>query len=169
MSEQNLDYAAIRRNVEERLPRQKWTYRTVFFLFHVLFFAISMLTVWGTVAGDSQLQEVLFNNRSGAAVIVILPTILWTAVILFHVASLYIETDAGEKTIRERLLLREVGEDILRKGLMDEGILEKPKRRVAGQTNHMQLSDDGELLTVDEDERKEQRDYNARANGAGAM
>ena len=168
MSDQNLDYTAIRRNVEKSLYRQKWIYRIVFFVAHVLFFVVAMLAVWGTVATDSQLRGVLFNNESGAAVIVILPTILWTAVILFHVASLFFESGAGEKAIRERLLMREAGEEILRKGLVDEGMLEKPKRRAPVlEAEHVRLSDDGELIAVDEDERIEQRDYNARTNHAG--
>jgi hypothetical protein len=165
MSDQNLDYAAIRRNVEKRLQHQKWNYRIVFFAMHVLFFLVTMLVVWGIVAANSQLADALFNNESGAAVIVILPTIMWAAVILFHVASLYIETGAGEKTMREQLLMREAGEEILRMGLVDEGTLEKPKRRATQlETEHGRLSDDGEWIPADEDEPIEQADYNARVN-----
>lgn len=167
MSDQNLDYAAIRHNVEKNLQRQKWSYRIIFFAMHMLFYLVTMLAVWGTVATDAQLRTVLFNNESGAGVIVILPTILWAAVILFHVASLYTESASGEKTIRERLLLREAGEEILRKGLMDEGLAEKPKRHASlYEAEHVRLSDDGEQLLADEDERIEQVDYNARTNQA---
>ena len=169
MSEQNLDYAAIRRNVEKGLYRQKWLYRSVFFFAHLLFFVGAMVGIWGTVATDSQLRAALFNNGSGAAIIVILPTILWALVILFHIASLYTESEVGEKAIRERLLMREVGEEILRKGLMDEGILEKPKRLAKVlEAERMRLSDDGELMPVDDVQRIEQSDYTARNNHAGS-
>jgi len=168
MSDQNLDYAAIGRNVEKSLYRQKWIYRIIFFLMHMLFYVVAMLAVWGTVATDSQLRAVLFNNETGAALIVILPTILWTAVILFHVASLFFESSAGEKAIRERLLMREAGEEILRKGLVDEGMLEKPKRHATvSESERVRLSDDGERIPVDEDEFIEQSDHHARTNQSG--
>jgi hypothetical protein len=160
MSEQNLDYAAIRSNVEKGLRRQKWLYRVVFFVAHLLFFVVSMLAVWGTVAADSQLQSALF--QSGAGIIVILPTILWTAVLLFHAAALYFESGMGEQAIRERLLMREVGEGILRQGRMDKGMSEKPKRHDAGsEAAPMRLSDDGELI---EEQLFEHGSYDARTN-----
>src|SRR5262249_58416622 len=123
--------AAIRQNIDKGIARQKWMYRIIFFGMHVFFYLVTMLAVWGVVLTNSQLRDVLFNSGLAAAVIVLMPTILWTAVILFHVASLYTETDAGEKSIRERLLMREIGEEILRKGLVEQGISEKPKRRVS--------------------------------------
>jgi hypothetical protein len=168
MSNQDLDYAVIRRNVEKRLQSQKWMYRILFFVMHMLFFTATMIAIWGTVATDSQLRDILFNNESSASLIVILPTILWAAVILFHLASLYFESSAGEKAFRQQLLMREVGEDILRQGHDDEGMLEKPKHRAAGlEAKHVLSSYDGELMPVDDDERIEQSDYNTRTNHAG--
>ena len=170
MSDQNLDYAAIRRNVENSLSRQKWMYRFIFFGIHVLFYVAAMLAVWGTLASNSQLRAALFDNGSGAAVIVILPTILWTTLILCHVASLYTESSVGEKALRERLLVHEVGEDILRKGLVDVGVSEKPKRRaVVHEAGRFLLSDDGELIPADEDEPIGQSDYKARTNCTGDL
>src|SRR5690349_14476396 len=97
MSDQDLDHAAIRRNVEKSLQRTKWSYRIIFFAMHLIFFAATMIAIWGTVATDSQLRDVLFSAESGASVVVILPTILWAFALLFHVASLYFESAAGEK------------------------------------------------------------------------
>lgn len=167
MSDQNLDYAAIRRNVQKSIRRQKRLYRMIFFGTHLIFFAVTMFAVWGTVIANSQLRDVLFNSGSGAAVVVILPTILWATLILCHIASLFVESGAGEKSMREKLLMREVGEEILRKGLAGEGMLEKPKRRAAAlEAERVLLSDDGELIPADEYERPEQRAYNARTNNA---
>ena len=166
MSDPNRDYTAIRRKVEAGVARQKWNYRIVFFVMHLIFYIVTMLLVWGTVAANPQLRDVLFNNEPGVGLIVLLPTIMWAAVILFHVASLYIETGAGEKAMRERFIMREVGEEMLRKGLEDEALPEKPKRHA--ETLHDLLSDDGELIPMDEDDPIEQRDYNPRANRAGS-
>ena len=152
MSDASLDYATIRSSVEKKLYRQKWSYRLVFFVMHLLFFAISMLMVWGTVASDAALRTMLIDSRTGAAVVVLVPTIMWAFVLLFHVASLFIESGAGEKAMRQRLFMREVGEDIL-KGMADEAMLEKPKRRSAALADERALtSDDGELLLGDEED-----------------
>ncbi len=148
MFEQRPDYAAIRRNIEKRVAHQKKTYRNLFFVMHLIFYVVTMVIVWGIVASDSLLRDVLFNSAPGAGAIVILPTILWTAVLLFHIASLYFESGAGEKAIREQFFMREVGEEIVRKGLMDEEPSEKPKRREA---EYARLSDDGELGELIED------------------
>jgi hypothetical protein len=167
MSDQDQDYAAIRRKVEKGVSRQKWVYRTTFFVVHLIFYVLTMLVVWGTVTSNPQLRELLFNNGSSAASIVILPTILWGAVVLFHVASLFYESGAGEKAIRERLLMGEVREEMLRKGLIDEGVTQKPKRHATSlEPERTMLSYDGELVSVYEDEPSAQSDYNARANHA---
>ena len=145
------DYTTIEDRVEKNLSRQKWIYRILFFVMHGLFFVVSMLAVWGTVLSNAQLRALLFD--SGAGTIVILPTILWAAVILFHAASLYFESSAGEKAMRKQLLVREISEDMLR---------EKPKRQ--SEASGMRLSDDGELIPADEDDYVD----NTRANHAGA-
>jgi hypothetical protein len=169
MSDQNLDYAAIRRNVEKRLSRQKWLYRLIFFGFHLLVYLVAMLAVWGTIATNSQLRATLFGDSLGPALIVVLPTILWAMVILFHVASLFTETSTGERAMRERLFMREVGEGMLRQGLVDEGLLEKPKRSTAAsEAERKRSSADGELIPTDEDQPTEQSDDSAHSKHAGA-
>jgi hypothetical protein len=168
MADQNLDYVAIRRNIEKSLHRQKRLYRMIFFWTHLIAFVVTMLVVWGIVTTDSQVRALLFNSEPGASLIVILPTFVWAVMILCHIASLFVESDAGEKGMREQLLMGEIGEEILRKGLTDEGMLEKPKRRAAAlEAERVVLSDDGELIPVDKDKRLEQRGYNARTNNAG--
>jgi uncharacterized protein YpuA (DUF1002 family) len=150
MSDQNLDYEAIRGDVEKRLSRQKWFYRIIFLAMHILMFALAMIAVWGTLSSNPQLRAMLFDNESGASVIVILPTILWAMAILYHAASLYFESSRGENAIRKHLIMRRVGDDILQQSTED--ILEKPKRRRAvTETEHLRLSDDGELIAVRDD------------------
>ncbi len=133
MSDQNLDYATIRDNVEKGVSRQKWYYRFIFLGMHVFFFVVTMFAVWGTVVADSQVRSALFDNGLAGATIVVLPTILWAMVILFHAAALYIESGPAERAMREKLLMREMGDDILRKGYVDgrgiAGQAQTPSRR----------------------------------------
>lgn len=169
MSDQNRDYAAIRDNIEKGVVRERQNYRRIFFGMHLIVYMVTMVAVWGTVAANAQLYQILFNGQAGAGAIVIVPTILWAFVILCHVALLFTESDAAEKVMREKLLMRELGEEILRKGLADEGMAEKPKRRAAAaEVARTMLSDDGELIPADDDEALEQPDYNPRANRVGS-
>jgi hypothetical protein len=131
---------------------------------HLLFFIVSMAAVWGTLAANAQLREMLLSGESGAGIIVLVPTIMWAFVILFHVASLYTETRTGEKAMRAALLKREVVDDILRQVQTNKDTLEKPKRR-APENQHLRLSDDGELIDVDDEQAE---DYGTRANHAGS-
>jgi hypothetical protein len=167
MSDQSRDYAAIRDNIEKGVARERQNYRRIFFGTHLIVYIVTMLAVWGTVAANPQLYQVLFNGQAGAGAgaIIIVPTIAWAFVLLCHLALLYTESDTAEKVMRERLLMRELGEEILRKGLADEGMSQKPKRT---ETLDALLSDDGELIPADEDEDIEQRDYDARANRVGS-
>lgn len=165
MFDQDREDATLRQRVEKSVARQKWMYRLIFFLMHILFYAVSMLVVWGTLGNNSALRDFLFNGDAGGAIVVILPTIMWAAVILFHAASLFTESSAGEKAIREKMLMREVGEEILRRAIVDEAALEKPKRRAASwDSERTRLSDDGELIAVDEDEDIEAHDQRARTH-----
>ncbi|MBX3062755.1 MAG: hypothetical protein KF726_07255 [Anaerolineae bacterium] len=154
------DYAAIRRNIANQVARRKWQYRVLFFATHLIFYAISMLTIWLT-AGYASSHGGLYETGA-AATILLVPTILWTAVLLFHVASFYFETSAGEAAIRERLMMREVREEMLRKGMLADEATEKPKRYAA------KLSDDGELIPADDDDTAEQATYTARPNHLGS-
>ena len=167
MSDQNLDYAAIRRNVNKNMYRQKRLYRRIFFGTHLVVFLVAMAAMWGTVITDSQLRTYLFGSESSAAVIVILPTILWALAILFHIAALYTESPAGEKAMREQLLTREIGEEIMRKGLMDQQVFEKRKRSAPlTATDKVLLTDDGELAALDETDEAEESAVSSNANHA---
>lgn len=152
MSDQNLDYAAIRRNIDKKVARQKWNYRIGFFIAHLLFYIVSLLIMWRTVALDP---------------LAIVPAIMWGMVLLFHVASLYFESSAGEKAIRKQLLMREVGDDILKMGNLDDATLEKPKRSAASIAKRLRLSDDGELVPANDDLHLPHADYTARTNHVG--
>jgi hypothetical protein len=162
MSADHPNYHTIRRNVEQRLSRQKWLYRILFFVVHLIFYAVTMFVVWGTLAANDELWEMLFNTATSAGAVVLLPTILWAMVLLFHVASLYFESRAGEEAIRTQWLMREVGEEMMRKGFVDDTNDEKPKRHHAIESEAARLSDDGELIPLDEDERLEQRIHSAK-------
>lgn len=162
MSEQELDYAAIRGSVEKGVARQRWRYRLIFFMMHLLFFVGSMLVVWGSIAMDGRIRALLFESGSAAAIIVLAPTAAWSLMILSHIAMLYIESNLGEKAIRQQILMNEVGEEILRRG---QAGVEKPKRQAAETDGNPRLSSyDGEL-DFDEAQSNPAQERTARRAG----
>ena len=153
MSDQSRDHAALRRKVEKRVARQKWNYRITFFVMHLIFYLTAMLMIWGIVLTSPAVGDALFNSATAAPTIVLLPTILWGVVVFFHAAALYLETSAAEKSIRQRLLMRELGEELLRESLAADELPEKPKRQATAQeVGYSRLTDDGELIRADEDD-----------------
>lgn len=63
--------------------------------------------------------------------------------------------DAGvmDKSMRDRLVMREIGEEMLRQGTPE--LIEKSKLHLAGtEADEVQLSDDGELVPVEKPEKQ---------------
>ncbi|HRE49585.1 MAG TPA: hypothetical protein PLD47_17805 [Aggregatilineales bacterium] len=147
MSEQDLDQFALRENVEIAVQKQKRLYRMIFFAVHAVFYFVSMFVVWRTVSMSSIVADVFSRESSEASLIVLVPTLMWSVVILFHIASLYFESKVGEKKLREQLLIRELGKTFLYKGTTDLVRREKVKRELAHGEFSVRISDDGELIT----------------------
>lgn len=152
MPDQSRDHAELRHKVEKSVAQQKWNYRITFFVMHLIFYLTAMLMVWGIVLTNPEVGNALFSSGTAAPTIVLLPTLLWGVVVFFHAAALYLETSAAEKSIRKRLLMRELGEELLRESLADNDLPEKPKRLATTQeVGYSRLSDDGELIADDDD------------------
>lgn len=149
MPDQPLDYAAIERKIETGIANKKKFYHKLFFGVHLTFFASTLLVIWAIALSNSQLRETLFNTSLGAAMIIILPTIVWAMVMLIHTAVLYIESNAAEESMRQELLANEFARQMLREGLAKEAALEKSKNRFV-EEKLVRLSTDGELMSVDE-------------------
>jgi hypothetical protein len=145
----DLDYAAIRRVVEKGIADKRRFYRKLFFRIHILFYLATMFIMWGIVIVNSQSGNSLYDGRFGEAAIVILPTVMWGFAVLCHAAALYIESSAGERALREKILTETLGEEIRRLDIYQ--IVDKPKRNNSPmETDRLVLTDDGELVYADE-------------------
>ncbi|MFN8374848.1 MAG: hypothetical protein U0694_18455 [Anaerolineae bacterium] len=134
MSQNQIDYKALRRRVEEGVKKEKNAARGVLFAISASILVMLIALGWG-IAGDAG----ILRDDAGLAVVAIL-TIATFVSVLFHGITLSMDTRSGDASIRERLMKRELSEEMLRMGL-DEDVEEKRKRT-------MRLSEDGELEEI---------------------
>ena len=144
---QNIDYRRVRQYVDDNLNARKNRTQQVFFFVSLVMFVIFNFFAWivfrlGTM-GESAI---------GAGVML---SVGWGVSILYHFINLMLNTNAGERQLRESLTLRGIQQEMMRLGMAEAselGDVEKPKRRET-----VQLSDDGELVddaSADEAPRK---------------
>jgi hypothetical protein len=141
VSENQLDYAQIRRTAEQEVKRQKRLSRLALFVTNLVISIIMALIICGLGTG--------FLSGTGPdatrGLLIVSLTGLFMSV-LMHGLSLAIETRAGEQSMREHAVLQALQQQVLGTGADadDPGASEKPKRDQV-----MQLTDDGELIPED--------------------
>lgn len=140
MSQNDLDYRAIRRNVEAGVQKQKRRARTGFFLGSIGMFLAFAFVAW--VVFPATLPG--FSANAGAFGSILMLTMGWLATLAFQGASLIFDTKAGEEQIRARLTAREIHREMMRLGADEDLYQEKAKRM-------MRLGEDGELVEIVED------------------
>jgi hypothetical protein len=136
----NIDYGAIRKRVQDGVKRQITLTRATFFVVNLVLFILFMILGWGMALS----QYTPLNNGDDMVIGgMVLLSMTGFIGLLFNGISLVMETKAGQRQIRERLIAAEMGKALL--NLDDEGEEQKAKRTMA-------LSDDGELVEVVEDD-----------------
>jgi hypothetical protein len=134
MSQDQIDYKAVRRRVEEGVQKQKRTTRAVFFAISTIF-----LFVFGVIAFGILSDAGLAGNEEVVGAMVMMGMAGFMGA-LFQLISLFLDTKSGEASMRDKLIARELGEEMLRMGLEDD-MQQKQKRA-------MRLASDGELEEI---------------------
>jgi hypothetical protein len=136
-----LDYDEIRVRVEQRLGGEKFKVRASMFATNLLLFvifAITMVALYNTRVSEGVSME-------GIADLAILPLVGWITALFMQGITLALDSRPAERSMRERLVAREITRQV-----MEEGVLsEKPKR---AQHTVVGISDDGELMTLEDEE-----------------
>jgi hypothetical protein len=151
MSQQEIDYRAIRRRAETDLAREKSKVRLIFFLTYLALFAVFMVFGWGLyLANGGTLPQPNIPGVSRETNPVTVAMSLLSAVgfmgLIFQFVSLILDTKIGERQLRERAMGRVMSAEMKRMGIDDEDMPhEKAKRLV-------RLGDDGELEEADPDD-----------------
>lgn len=148
MSQDQIDYRAIRQAVEAGLKKQKFRSRIGFLIGSIVMFISFVVVAWVLFPSVDSTNS--FAKDGFAVGSMIMLTMGWFASLMFQAASLIFDTKAGENQIREKLVAREINREMLRLGEDPVAYQEKAKRV-------MRLSDDGEILEVVEDVPEQKR------------
>lgn len=131
MSDQ-IDYRAVRQRVEEGVQKQKKFARWTFLGVSTFLFMLFLIIAWGMYLGTGTAQ---FNDDPTTGAMIML-SVGWGTTILFQLVSLFFDTKIGEQSMRDRVITRELGRELLQMG--EDEMSEKRK-------HIMRLTDDGEL------------------------
>ncbi len=160
-----IDYRAVRRRVEEGVKRQKQLAGLILFGISLLMFVLFVILAFGLYASG--------NSAAGALVVdagrvttdnpVLSAMIMlgtgWFVTLIFQAITLFMNTKAGEEQIRDKVIGRELGRELLRLGVGDEEPLEKRKRM-------LRMADDGEVEEVLDEASLEMEEELIRRSGS---
>jgi hypothetical protein len=139
MSQNQIDYQAVSKLVDEDVRKQKATARLVLFIVSLSLFVMFSIFGWGMYSTvlDTISSDVA-GTLGGALTMLMMGGFLG---VLFQGILLGMDSKAGESQMREKATARALSNELMRLGTEAAREAEKPKRE-------MQLSDDGELVEV---------------------
>jgi len=141
---QDIDYRAVRREVEAQVVRRKRVTRWIFFGVNFLMFVVFSSITWGVFA-----ENTIFSDDAMAALI--LMSVGWLIGLLFQFLSAILDSKSSEDRIREAAMGQALGKHLLEMSHNEEAFNDKHKRIYS-------LSDDGELDAVPVEERDDTED-----------
>lgn len=131
---QNIDYDAVRRDVEVLVKRRKTMSRWIFLGVSCLLFVIFSSVAWSVFANNPPA-----NDDVTAAVIMM--SVGWIVALIFQFISALFDTRAAEESLRQQVAAQVIGKHLLDLGT-DATELDEKRKRIYS------LSDDGELEVV---------------------
>ena len=131
---QNIDYDAVRRDVEVLVKRRKALSRWIFLGVSCLMFVIFSSIAWTQLANNPPV-----NDDVTAAVVMM--SVGWFVALIFQFLSALFDTRAMEDGLRQQVAAQAMGKHLLELSTEMADLAEKRKRIYS-------LSDDGELEVV---------------------
>lgn len=145
MHDDDIDYAALGRRVEEGVQRSKRALRLTMFAVSLFLFALFMFIAWVAVPATS---VPLTGDAIGAMIML---TIGWAVSLFLQGMALTPDTAAGERQIREQAMSREI-QRIFEARALDEMRAVEHLQRKAKRGERVAISDDGELVELVDDD-----------------
>lgn len=147
---EELNYAAIRRRVEEGLKQEKRRSKWGMFAASLIMFLMFNAIAWGYV---------LFTGNGGGMSerqvgLMAMLSIGYFVAMLFQLMTILTDGGSMERQLRERVMARELQNEMLRLGEAMEADEPPAKRK---RDAAYRLSDDGELLEVIDEEDAQRR------------
>lgn len=146
---QELDYRALRKQVETDLKRQKNLTRWILFVVNLFLYLLFVAISWGMfiAAGGADLTPNIpgVSQSDPITGAMIMLTVAGGLGLMFQFITAMLDTRAGEASMRAKLMARLMSEEVMRLGEESDSEQEKAKRM-------MRLSDEGELEDIIEEE-----------------
>jgi len=140
-----LDLHELRAKVQQEVEKRQTFARRVFFGGSVGFFAVFGVLGWGLVLNALNQMNMPESVSSGIIGGMVMLTAGWGISVMYQGISLYMESKAGERTIRDQVAAQVIAREQL-SGLLDgPESAEKPKRDEA-----YELTEDGEIQPADD-------------------
>lgn len=148
-----LDYPAIRKQIEAGIQKEKRNMRLIFFAISLVLFIAFTVIAWGMSGLNpmdaSNIPGIPSNASDPLTSAMVMLNLGWFAALLFQFVNIVVDTRAGEQQIRDRVTGREMSKALLDLSEDQAGpIREKAKHM-------MRLSDDGELEAIVEPEAED--------------
>jgi hypothetical protein len=143
----DLDYRAIRKRVEAGVQRQKRITRGTLLVVNLFLYILFLIIGWGIffASGGGEASAALASGRSDSPLVgaMIMLSMSGFLGLMFQSIGFFLDTKAGEESMREKLVAREINREMLKMGLDDTEVSDKRK-------GMMRLTDDGELESLDD-------------------
>jgi hypothetical protein len=145
------DNEGLRQRVDDSVGRQKRLMHLIFFCvslgMFVLFFALSL----GMLAAADLPPELVQGDNAPVAGAFIMLSAGWFTSLIFQVLSLLADFGVMDASMRARAITRELGNRLYEQAAAD---YEKPKRQAEEDASQYAITDDGELVQVDEENQR---------------
>jgi hypothetical protein len=156
-----LDYRALRKQVETDLQRQKNLTRWILFIVNLFIYLLFVAISWGMfiAAGGADLTPNIpgVSQSDPITGAMVMMTVAGGLGVMFNFITAMLDTRAGEASMRAKLMGRLVSDEVMRLGEESEGLDEKAKRNLS-------INDEGELEEVIDEEVMvaEQKQYSSK-------
>lgn len=137
--EDRIDYDAVRERAEIDMQRRKRLSRSIFFVVSLGMFILFQCIVW--LGFVSQTTMPMDDNIMGALIML---TVGWAVGLFMHGMSALMDTGAMDRSMREQSIAREIAREVTR-------MAHEPARDKAKHSGRLAVSDDGELVEVEDD------------------
>jgi hypothetical protein len=155
----SIDYKELNEQVEQKVNRQRKWAKGVFFGVSVGLTLLFNGLAWVMVGSNPELRNL--PPEAGAAVggALAFLTVASGMGILYHGLSLLMDSKAALKQMRGRVVAQEFSEQLLQQGLAQQGLAQqddqKAKRLSVSDDQPVTVSDDGELVPLEEYEQQQ--------------
>lgn len=155
----NLDYAAIRRQVEAELQQKRYQRQLVLFLLSGFIFLLVLVMILVALPDSSD-----FINRDSLLSVVYFMAAGWVIALIFHALSTFLVNSPGwARRMRRRLTAQTFEDTMLDADVHLAGVPKQKAKRQQG--DRLRLSDEGELLDITQeqwpDDKLKREDHHA--------